>query len=551
MVVNGKFRVLSVLAKGGMGKIYRAEQVPLGRPVAMKVLRTRYADETADDPQFQKRFFLEASILSKLQHANIVTLYDYGKIENVEPEQYFMAMEFLNGDTLAKRIKKIGNLSARDAFRTFRQIARGLREAHKLGIVHRDLKPSNIILVPDEDGGEIVKILDFGIGKILSDTDSQQELTAEGAFLGSPRYMAPEQINEGRVDSRTDIYSMGVMLYEAACGKVPYEGDTNINTMMAHCNQPLPAMSDRVPGLQVPPPLEFLARHCLEKDSGSRPPSMDAFLRELAHCEEQVFGVASVTSSGPISAADLNDFTGPNSSGPHQRRSVTGLDTFPGAVLPDGSTPPPASGGTHRTLTHSRSDVPPQSQPPAAPAQRKGSPVVLFIGGAVFLAAVAAVVVYVGFVRPGAHAATPPGTSSTVAPPTATSYTLIIDSTPSSAQVYDGDQLLGTTPLQLPIDHASVKTQPRRFVVKLDGYDPYTLLQGDSDGNVRVVAPLIRSDKTAAATTAPTDSAAPTATATGKRHGGGWTPPPPTTTAAHPPPPPPQTSEPPDIKLRR
>ena len=210
-VINGKFRVVSLVATGGMGRIYRAEQAPLGRVVAVKVLRTPAIASETIASEFRKRFFREASILAKLQHANVVTLFDYGRIEGLDDERYFMAMEYLSGDTLAIRLKKVHSIPVQESLRILRQIARGLREAHKLGAVHRDLKPSNVMLAPEEDGGEVVKILDFGIGKLLGTSDDDQELTQEGAFLGSPKYIAPEQVNERRVDQRTDVFALGVI----------------------------------------------------------------------------------------------------------------------------------------------------------------------------------------------------------------------------------------------------------------------------------------------------------------------------------------------------
>src|SRR4051812_19393381 len=160
-VVNGKYRVQSAIARGGMGRIYYATQVPLDRPVALKVVQGDGDHE--HESQFLKRFLQEASILAKLQHPNVVTLFDYGKVEGSHVEQYFIAMEFLAGETLTNRLKSRPRLSAAETLILGRQIVRGLREAHKRGIIHRDLKPSNIILVPEGDGSEIVKLVDFGI----------------------------------------------------------------------------------------------------------------------------------------------------------------------------------------------------------------------------------------------------------------------------------------------------------------------------------------------------------------------------------------------------
>ncbi len=287
MVLNGKYRVQGVVATGGMGRIYRAEQIPLGRPVAVKVLNTRYTSSD-QDPAFQKRFFLEASILSRLQHPNVVTVFDYGRIEDFADEAYFMAMEYLPGETLHKRLRARGALSPTECIAIVRQIARGLREAHRQGVVHRDLKPSNIMLAPDEDGSEHVKILDFGLVKVLH--DDSEELTREGSFLGSPRYMSPEQIAHGKVDHRTDLYSLGVILYQCLCGRTPFESENSVQILMAHLQHPVPPLSEKNPTVTVPPMLEALVYRCLDKQPEGRPGSCDELLHALRECEREIAG---------------------------------------------------------------------------------------------------------------------------------------------------------------------------------------------------------------------------------------------------------------------
>jgi serine/threonine-protein kinase len=473
-VVGGKFRIVEAMAEGGMGKIYRAEQVPLGRAVALKVLLSRVVGD--NDPQFQKRFFLEASILSKLQNPHIVTLYDYGKIEGSSVERYFMAMEFLHGQTLQARIREKGTLALQEVFRIFRQTARGLREAHKHDIVHRDLKPSNIMLVPDDEGNEVVKILDFGIGKVVSDQPSPDDLTHEGAILGSPRYVSPEQVAEGRVDARADIYSLGVMLYEVLCGKVPFEGNTNIAIMMAHCNEPVPPMSVRNPTALVPEELEHLARACLEKDPAKRPQTIEAFARALSLCEEQILGI-------PVSGGGISGTS--SASGNLMRRPPPTSGPFAkvGLITGTGST----------TASALRAD---EALSPSAPAPKsRAVPVALVLG---VLAALVAVFL---IARPKAPPAPPAAVASAApAPPLApTTFMLLVDSIPPAAEVVDGDTVLGTTPLSLPVTHESVKASPRKYVVRLTGYVPYTFYQADSDATVKVFATLSAEAQPAAA----------------------------------------------------
>ena len=361
-VVNGKFQIHGVIANGGMGRIYRGEQIPLGRPVAIKVLHSKYTS-SQEDPAFQKRFFLEASILARLQHPNIVTVFDYGRIEGLEDESYFMAMEFLSGETLHRRLRALGALPPIEAIGLVRQIARGLREAHRQGVVHRDLKPSNVMLVPENDGAELVKILDFGLVKVLA--DDSEELTKEGTFLGSPRYMSPEQIAHGKVDHRTDVYSLGVILYHCLCGRTPFENENSVHTLMAHLQLPVPPMRDRNPAIDVPEVLETFVRRCLEKDPNGRPSTMEEFLRGLRDCEVAL-GLAPAMSpptapSGQFNSGQPQSFPAPveHTGSQSWNRSTTGT-AAPVTPTVGYSTAAPAA-------------VPPSTATPAAPSPRSTS----------------------------------------------------------------------------------------------------------------------------------------------------------------------------------
>lgn len=481
-VINGKFRILSFVAKGGMGAIYRAEQAPLGRTVALKVLRTPQTGDGGDP--FQKRFLREASILARLSHPNIVTLHDYGSIDGDAHGRYFMAMELLKGETLADRLRASGSVSPGEALRILRPIARGLREAHKLGAIHRDLKPSNVMIVPDEDGGEIVKILDFGIGKLIGDSQ-EQELTQEGAFLGSPKYVAPEQINERRVDARTDVYALGVIAYELACGRVPFEGETNLETVLAHCNKELPRMSERGAHAQVPEPYESFVRRLLEKDPAKRPQSMDEVLRAIADCERALFGVSSQASMP---------------SDPNQRGTPSGgpeADTLTSNTGIVGGRP---SIGTQATVTKS-------SRPPALGAWGARR-VVAVSAAAIGLVAAVEIALRVSAGAPAGAQTAVPAAAAPAPPPAARSFSLVVDSTPQGAKVYERGDMIGATPMQIAIERASVKDAPRTFVLRLDGYAPYTVLQGDSESSVVTIAPLAALAPAAASASASVSAAA-------------------------------------------
>ena len=273
-VINGRFKIVSVIARGGMGKVYKAEQAPLGRLCALKVLSPKYEGDR--DPEFHKRFFLEASTAAKLSHANTVTIFDYGQDGD---DLYYIAMEFIEGRTLHRALREEGPLNEVRTAHIAGQICRSLREAHALGVVHRDLKPGNILLSDRADEHDLVKVLDFGLVKDV--TGETEDLTQAGLFMGSPKYMAPEQILGGEISARTDIYSLGVMMYEMLAGKVPFDRGASVGTLMAHVNDPLPPMRTVNPKLQASPTMENIVNRCLEKEPAKRFASMKDLLNAL------------------------------------------------------------------------------------------------------------------------------------------------------------------------------------------------------------------------------------------------------------------------------
>ncbi len=274
-VLADKFKIISLLARGGMGKVYRAEQAPLGRTCAVKVLTPPDNGSTTED-EFRKRFFLEASIGAKLTHPNTVTIFDYGVTDD---GVYFIAMEYLEGKTLARVLKEEGPFAEERAAHIARQICRSLREAHALGVIHRDLKPANVYLVEHADETDVVKVLDFGLVK---DVESDgEDLTQTGLFMGSPKYMAPEQIRGEHVDARTDVYALGIMLYEMVAGKVPYDKAKQVDTLLAHVNEKLPPLRDKKPDLQISEQLEMVILRCLAKNPSERFNGMAEVLESL------------------------------------------------------------------------------------------------------------------------------------------------------------------------------------------------------------------------------------------------------------------------------
>ena len=275
-VISDRFRILSLIARGGMGKVYQAEQAPLGRAIALKVLNPNYQGD--HDPEFHKRFFLEASICAKLTHPNTVTIFDYGRTEDEADAIYFIAMELLEGRTLHRALREEQRLPVERALHIARQVCRSLREAHGMGVIHRDLKPANIFLVKHGDERDFVKVLDFGLVK---DIDTGEDLTQTGLFMGSPKYMSPEQIRGDRVDGRSDVYALGVILFEMIAGKVPFDRATSVNILMAHVHEAPPTFADIDPELHVDPHVEQIVQKAIAKDPDERYESMDAMLVAL------------------------------------------------------------------------------------------------------------------------------------------------------------------------------------------------------------------------------------------------------------------------------
>jgi serine/threonine-protein kinase len=342
-VINEKFRILGFIARGGMGKVYRAEQVPLGRVCAIKILNPNYTGD--HDPEFHKRFFLEASMTSKLRHPNTVTIFDYG---HTEDDVYYMAMEYLEGYTLHRAIRLAGHLPEERTTHIARQVCRSLREAHSMGVVHRDLKPANVYLLEHGDEPDYVKVLDFGLVKDVS--SSSEELTRAGLFMGSPKYMAPEQINGGVIDSRTDIYALGVIMYEMVTGKVPYDRPKSVDILMAHVHEEVPPILKMNPAARISPPFEEAIMRCMAKNPDHRYRSMDEVLAALKR-----LGRSPAAEPSQSMTADRMSSTG---SGPTASRIVLGAGAA--MAIPDGG--PPSAPAVDRSIPvpSSPSEFPPE-----------------------------------------------------------------------------------------------------------------------------------------------------------------------------------------------
>ena len=256
-----KYVIVGRISKGGMGAVYRALQLPVEREVAFKVLRT----EVEDSSQSRDRFVREARAVSRLTHSNIITLYDFGFQANGQP---YMVMEYAPGVSLAQWLLK-KDLTFGRVMGVCRQLLSALAEAHERGIVHRDLKPENMIITRRSSGEEELKLLDFGIARMINET-STRGLTREGEVFGTPHYMAPEQAQGAKeVGPRADIYAVGIMLYELITGQAPYDAPTPLAVLLMHINEPLPPITPRQ-GMMVPPGFAEVVQKAVAKNPDDR-----------------------------------------------------------------------------------------------------------------------------------------------------------------------------------------------------------------------------------------------------------------------------------------
>jgi serine/threonine protein kinase len=289
----GNYRILKQLGAGGMGLVFQAQDLVLDRVVALKVMKpVRDGMET-----LRRRFWREAKAAASLQHDHIVTIYQLGEDRDV----LFLAMQFLEGEPLDARFKREGNLPVIEAVRIARQTAGGLAAAHDRRLVHRDIKPSNLWLepIPAERGASApgcrVKILDFGLARVS--TDARHSLTKTGVIIGSPGYMSPEQANGQRVDFRSDLFSLGCVLYRMCTGQDPFRGDSILSTMVALATEDPPAVQLLNPA--VPAELARLINKLLMKEPAARPMMTRLVVEALADLERALIARGDAAPRGP------------------------------------------------------------------------------------------------------------------------------------------------------------------------------------------------------------------------------------------------------------
>jgi serine/threonine-protein kinase len=328
----GSFRILEEIGRGGMGTVYKGVDVHLDRPVAIKMLNA----ELANNPEIVDRFRAEAKAQANLNHVNLATLYAF----LVENGSAYMVMEFVDGETFEKIIERRGPLPPEDALPWFKQALLGIGAAHRMGIVHRDIKPSNLMV--NRNG--IVKVMDFGIAKVVGTRGA----TRTGMQLGTPAYMAPEQIQNGPINVRTDIYALGITLYQMLTGSVPFDTGSDFDIMNAQVGAPPPPLSQKYP--YAPAQYQGVVNKALEKNPDARFQTVEEFGAALER-PEAFSGSAPAVVTAP-KATVIETPAGAGSSVAPTRSAVAATVVAPAAPstpVPAGTTAKP-SGSKSRYL---------------------------------------------------------------------------------------------------------------------------------------------------------------------------------------------------------
>jgi eukaryotic-like serine/threonine-protein kinase len=364
-VINDRYRIEGLLGRGNVGVVYRANDQRENRQVAIKIIKVDLTEQG-----MKTRFEHDADIVAKIEHPNAVTIYDHGLLGT--GGGYF-AMEFIEGKTLRDLLRDMKTLPLAQALNYTKQICAPVSMAHKLGVTHRDLKPENIML-PNSGGGQKLKVIDFGLAKLKEGVGaSKANLTSAGEVMGTPCYMSPEQCLGTGVDERTDIYAIGIVLYEMLAGKPPFEGNF-FSVLRMHMSKPIPSIREAAP--DVPTSVETLLNQLLDKEKDKRPASVDEVLQKIDALEKSVTGA-------PQSAAVSQSATQP-ASVPGAKQPVVASAPVAAPTTTPVSAPPQTSRPSEKPA--SRSDA-------AVTEPDKKSNMGLIIGGVAVLVIIIIVVI--------------------------------------------------------------------------------------------------------------------------------------------------------------
>jgi serine/threonine-protein kinase len=535
-ILADRYRIIRLLGEGGMGQVYEAQHVNINKRFAIKLLRP----EIVANPEAVQRFRQEAWSASSIGHDNIIAIDDFASLPS---GSVYLAMEFLSGQSLAERMKMGPPLEIGDALDIFVQVARGLAAAHEKGIIHRDMKPENIFLAAIKSR-TVVKILDFGIAKV-SGAEGSHSLTRTGAIFGTPHYMSPEQALGKPLDLRSDIYSVGVIMYEVFTGKVPFEAESFMGILTKHITSEPKRPSEVSPS--VPPEMEAVILKAMAKDSAQRYASMDELANDILGVMH-VYSPHLLTPSGntpmiprgtpsqpmrvPSSVMHASTGSKPpiaptmvagSGSHPVQQRTPSGIvrPNIPQTVLAGGSQPmavrgpsavvPVASGEPGRAPMPSGfvSTDNVSAVPFAHPEPKRKSSAGIIIAAVLVLLAGGGAAAFVILKKPAdlppatvvaptptpAPVAKPDPTPAVPAPPAGPEMlSVIVDTEPPQAKIIDKEGVrIGDTPEEVKVPKGTTV----KVTLKKDGYLEETIEVDPSKGH-KMVVKLDKAHSTAA-----------------------------------------------------
>jgi len=470
-LIDGKYQIIDRLGVGGMGEIFKVRHIHLNELRVIKIMRPNIAQ----DDQALQRFLKEARTSTQIKHRNLAMLYDFAQLDD---GSYYMVWEFIDGTNIQKWISQHGVVPPRLTVEIAIQALTGLEHLHSMGLIHRDISPENLMLSQDHHGKLMVKVIDFGIAKQLTEGEGGQGLTQTGMFLGKLKYASPEQagyLKEGEhLDPRSDLYSFGIVMYEMLAGRAPFNATTPHGYILKHVTEKPAPIAELNPNATIPPELEAIMMKALEKQRENRYSSASEFASELEAIRSSIppdqkygLGERMVTLSGAQTLADLPKLspTGPQAtaSGSAKTQQTYAGGTFPGGTMPGMTvnrdeatlierTPSPntASGDAATVMERLGGGAAPTAQEPkwtpqaeATVLERQVAPPRRNVGMMAGLAAVLVIAVVAIWLatRPGAPAATPPTTTVV-----ATSGTEVTTTSPRPIGGDQGLLLLNASP---------------------------------------------------------------------------------------------------------